>query len=180
MKKEKDPILVIAATNRPGALTQAVAEYYRDSLVQAGVPATLLSLNTLAPDFIATALYANKGKDPAFNQLADQVKHAQKMVFIVPQYNGSFPGILKTFIDGLQVKQVFPGKKGALVGVSKGYQGNILGLSHLSDILTYLGMNIYHKKPYLSGIQTPTMEALREHPSYIERLQAHIEGVSNF
>ena len=176
-KREKEtPILVIAATNRPGALSKIVAEYYVSILEKEGTQARLLSLDRLAPDFIEKALYANKGKDPAFNALAQEVEQAQKMVFVVPQYNGSFPGVLKTFIDGLTVGAADKGatfrhKKCALVGVSKGYQGNILGLSHLTDILTYLGMHVLPTKPYLSSIAPASLEALQAHPQYLTRLQ---------
>ena len=142
--QQEDPILVVAATNRPGSLTEIVANYYITLLQKEGKKASLLSLSRLASDFTATALYANKGKDPAFNALSKQIEQAKKMVIVVPQYNGSFPGILKTFIDGLKVGamdkgEVFRYKKCALVGVSKGYQGNIMGLSHLTDYFRVFG-----------------------------------------
>lgn len=183
--QKMDRILVIAATNRPESLTEVVANYYLSLLQKEGVKGHLLSLSKLAPDFIGKALYANKGKDKAFNALAKEIEKAQKMVFIVPQYNGSFPGVLKTFIDGLQVGmmdkgEVFRHKKCALVGVSKGYQGNILGLSHLSEILAYLGMHVHPVKPYLSSIKMPSMEAFNEHPHYAERLQEQASALIRF
>ena len=179
MTAERDnerPILVVAATNRPGALAQIVANYYVSILEKERKKARLLSLNRLEPDFMAKALYANKGKDPAFNTLAQEIEEAKKMVFVVPQYNGSFPGVLKTFIDGLRVGaedkgEVFRYKKCALVGVSKGSQGNILGLSHLTDILEYLGMQVLPMKGYLCCIGSPSMEAFEAHPSYLRFLQ---------
>lgn len=185
-KKDREhPILVIAGTNRPGALAEIVANYYVSILAKEGKQAQLLSLNRLEPDFIVKALYANKGKDPAFNTLVREIEQAQKMVFIVPQYNGSFPGVLKTFIDGLEVGaadqgKVFRYKKCALVGVSKGYQGNILGLSHLTDILEYLGMQVLPIKPYLSRISPPSMEAFEAHPRYLTRLQEQAKHFIRF
>lgn len=185
-KRDKEAsILVIAATNRPSALSKIVAHYYVSILEKEGRQARLLSLDRLAPDFIGKALYANKGKDPAFNALAEEIQQAQKMVFVVPQYNGSFPGVLKAFIDGLTVGAADKGdtfryKKCALVGVSKGYQGNILGLSHLTDILEYLGVQVLPIKPYLSSIAPASIEALQAHPHYLTRLQEQAKHFIHF
>ena len=81
------------------------------------------------------------------------MSQAQKYVFIVPEYNGSFPGVLKTFIDGLEYPNTFKNKKCALVGLSSGVQGGGLALSHLTDIFNYCGMNVLALKPKLARIE---------------------------
>jgi chromate reductase len=67
-------------------------------------------------------------------------------VFIVPEYNGSFPGVLKVFIDGLNFPNSFIHKKTAIVGISDGVQGGAIALSHLTDIFHYLGLNVLAQK----------------------------------
>ena len=42
------------------------------------------------------------------------MSQSEKFVFIVPEYNGSFPGVLKTFIDGLAFPDTFEQKKNVL------------------------------------------------------------------
>jgi len=77
----------------------------------------------------------------------------EKFVFIVPEYNGSFPGVLKTFIDGLAFPATFNNKKCALVGISSGVLGAGMALSHLTDIFNYCGMNVLALKPKLANIK---------------------------
>jgi NAD(P)H-dependent FMN reductase len=104
-------------------------------------------------DFIASALYENAGSNEEFNDFRKKMFDTQKMVFIVPEYNGSFPGVLKTFIDGLQFPGTFKNKKCALVGLSSGVQGGGLALSHLTDIFNYCGTHVLALKPKLSRIE---------------------------
>ena len=179
--KSSAPILVVATTNRPNSLTQVVASHYIKLLLQQGSHATLLSLVDLPADFTQSALYANQGKNEQFNQLAEQINIAHKFVFIVPQYNGSFPGVFKTFIDGLtEPRRIFANKKCALVGLSKGFQGAIIALSHLADICMYLGMIVYPLQPKLHSIIEPNLAAVGSHLAYLPLLQKQATGFIHF
>lgn len=139
-------IAIVVGTNRDSSRSRAVAEYYKDLLDSNGADSRLVDLTELPPDFIYTALYQNNGKNELFNAVRAQMDAATKYVFIVPEYNGSFPGVLKAFIDGMSYPNGFMHKKCALIGISDGVQGNAIGLSHLTDVFNYLGMNVLAQK----------------------------------
>ncbi len=145
-------IRIISGTNRRGAVTYKIALQYQGLLNDLGIENEVIDLEALPDDFIASALYENGGKNELFNPIRDKMKATEKFVFIIPEYNGSFPGVLKTFIDGLEFPTTFTGKKAALVGVSAGVQGSVLAMSHLTDILNYCGTNVFAQKPKLAGI----------------------------
>ena len=111
--------------------------------------------------------------------MGEVVAATKKFVFVVPEYNGSFPGILKAFIDGLQ-PSVFQEKKCALVGVSKGIQGAVLALSHLTDILHYLRVYIYPLKPKLAKIPDTQIASVLENKLYVQLLEEQAEGFIHF
>jgi chromate reductase, NAD(P)H dehydrogenase (quinone) len=134
-------ILILVATNRNNSMSLKVATYYQKQLQAKETPAEIMNLADLPEDFTFSALYGNSGKNEVFNQFQAKIDSVKKIIFIVPEYNGSFPGVLKTFIDGLRYPDSFRGKKGALVGLSAGVLGNNTGLSHLGDILAYMGCN---------------------------------------
>ena len=140
-------ITIISGTNRFDSISSLVADYYKQILDKKGEENQILDLSTLPKDFIYSALYENTGKNEAFNAFQAVIDISDKLVFVVPEYNSSFPGVLKAFIDGLRFPSSFSGKKGALVGISSGAQGAGLALSHLTDILHYLGMHIMPLKP---------------------------------
>ncbi|OUJ72416.1 NADPH-dependent FMN reductase [Hymenobacter crusticola] len=132
-------ITIIAGTNRPNSRALRIAHLYASLLAQRGAAHQLLDLAALPADFITNALYDNVGQHPEFNQLVKLASEADKLVFVVPEYNCSYPGVLKMFIDGLPYPGGIRGKKAALVGLGTGSQGGLLALSHMTDILMYLG-----------------------------------------
>jgi chromate reductase, NAD(P)H dehydrogenase (quinone) len=145
-------ITIISATNRPNSNTLKIAKNYAQLMEKQGVKSKIFSLESLPPDFITTDLYSKRSE--IFQQLLNEfIIPAQKFVLIVPEYNGSFPGILKTFIDGIS-PDINRGKKVALVGISSGRAGNLRGLDHLTGVLHYLGMHILPNKQPLSSILT--------------------------
>ena len=61
----------------------------------------------------------------------------------MPEYNGSYPGILKLMIDNSDVKNVWWHKKVLLVGVSTGRAGNLRGMEHLTGSLLHMKMLVH-------------------------------------
>lgn len=148
-----EKIAVICGTNRLDSMSYQIAKIYQGLLKNIGHESELIDLADLPNDFVFSALYNNAGKNVEFNHFRDIITQADKFVFIVPEYNGSFPGVLKTFIDGLKYPDSFKNKKCALVGLSSGVQGAGLALSHLTDIFHYCGMEVLSLKPKLSYIE---------------------------
>lgn len=135
-------ILIVATTNRRNSKTYKMAEYYQQLLLRNDAVCDILSLEHLPPDFVFSALYENAGKNEDFNRLQDRMTEAEKYVFIVPEYNASFPGVLKSFIDGLGWPSAMKGKIAAMVGISDGVMGGVHALSHLTDVFHYLGCTV--------------------------------------
>ncbi|RYU97560.1 NADPH-dependent FMN reductase [Emticicia agri] len=133
---------VIIGTNRHNSISKKIGLYYKQLLESLGAESQIIDLSDLPEDFAFSALYHNSGKNELFNEFQKIVDTTTKFVFIVPEYNGSFPGVLKTFLDGLRYPDSFHYKKAALVGVSSGVQGNANGLGHLNDVLSYMQTDV--------------------------------------
>lgn len=164
-------ILIVATTNRKNSKTYKIAEYYQYLLNELDTPNEILSLEHLPEDFAFSALYENSGKNPEFNLHKERMDKADKFVFIVPEYNGSFPGVLKTFIDGLGWPNSLTKKKAAFVSISDGVLGGAHALSHLTDIFHYLNCTVlpmlvripFMKKNFTEGeIKDPLIKTLIE------------------
>lgn len=173
-------ITIISGTNRTNSNSIKVAYQYKEILDQKNIDATIVDLAHLPSDFLTTALYENTGTNPDFNPIMDQMKACEKFVFIVPEYNGSFPGVLKLFLDGLEFPGTLKGKKCALVGISSGVQGGVIAMSHLTDIFNYLGMHVMANKPKLMRINTKMENGKVTDESYLRRLNEQAESLINF
>ncbi|MDX5340852.1 MAG: NAD(P)H-dependent oxidoreductase [Cyclobacteriaceae bacterium] len=173
-------IKIIVGTNRKNSVSKTIATLYQSILLEKGMESEILELENLPADFVATALYENNGKNPGYNEFHDRVKAGKKFVFIVPEYNGSFPGVLKTFIDGMTYPNTFRNKKCALVGISSGIGGGGIALSHLTDIFHYLGMHVLALKPKLAKIEQNMSDNLLTNRLYIELLHTQADMLLEF
>ncbi len=157
-------ITIISATNRPNALTHIFSKKYHNVLKEKGMECQWLSLEDIPITFGSEMYSADKINDQ-FKEIQDNyIIGADGFVFVLPEYNGSFPGILKLFIDACTIRNYpknFRGKKAALVGVSDGRAGNLIGLEHLSGFLQYLGVTIMPNRQPFSGI-TPKIDAEKQ------------------
>src|SRR5689334_1028536 len=95
-------ITIVVGTNRKNSLSRKIALYYQEILQHHQAESYILDLSGLPADFAFSALYENFNKNEAFNVFKQHIEHADKLVFIVPEYNNSFPGVLKAFIDGMK------------------------------------------------------------------------------
>jgi chromate reductase, NAD(P)H dehydrogenase (quinone) len=78
---------------------------------------------------------------------------ASKFLFVMPEYNASFPGVLKLMMDNSDIKKCWWNKKAALTGLSDGRAGNLRGVEHMTAILNYLKVNVLYNKVLLSKIK---------------------------
>lgn len=143
-----EQITIFSATNRPNSNTEKIANYYHLALKAKGVKAEVFSLKDLPPSILISDMYGQRSAE--FQQIIDKyVANQTKFIFIIPEYNGSFPGVLKVFLDAISPK-LWEDNKACLTGISTGRAGNLRGLEHLTNILNYLKINVYHFKQPLS------------------------------
>ncbi|MGW8122961.1 NADPH-dependent FMN reductase [Roseivirga echinicomitans] len=173
-------ITIVVGTNRKNSTSRQLANYYKTLIEERGVATEIVDLADLPGDFTSTALYENNGKNHIFNQLRTQVQSSEKLLFIVPEYNGSFPGVLKTFIDGFKYPEGLRDKKAALVGISSGVQGGVFAMSHLTDIFNYLGMHVFALKPKLAAIENNFIDGKITNPLYKQLINTQIDKFINF
>lgn len=143
-------ITIISSTNRPGSSTLKVAQNYLRLLKDKGAEAGLLSLSQLPPNLLETDLYGKRSAE--FGPIQDVVTKADKFIFIIPEYNGSFPGVLKVFMDACSFPESFYEKKAALVGISSGKYGNIRGIDHFTGVCHYMHLNVMPLKIHIASI----------------------------
>lgn len=129
-----------------------MADFYATLLDELGAAYQFLDLVDLPADFLNEALYHKAGQHEAFNRLIAPLDQSEKLVIFAPEYNCSIPGALKAFIDGLPYPGGIRGKQAALVSLSSGSQGGSLALSHLTDILFYLGTAVLPQRVRLPHI----------------------------
>ncbi len=172
-------ITIITGTNRRDSEALHFAKHYKKVIEsKSSDEVNLISLEDLPSDIFHPDMYEKSGQAAAIVHLQDEkMLPAGKFIFVVPEYNGSFPGALKLFLDAVSVREyakTFKGKKAALVGVATGRAGNLRGLEHLTGILNHVGTIILPNRLPISSIEKlmnekgeitdgPTLKVIEKH-----------------
>lgn len=145
-------ITILSGTNRPGSYTRKVAEVYAERLKLAGISFAFFSLEDMPQDLLTNEMYGSS-KNAYMSEIEQNIFiPGSKFVIIAPEYNGSFPGVLKAFIDASDIRKCWHNKKAALVGVADGRAGNLRGMEHLTNILNHMKINVLHLKIPVSSV----------------------------
>ncbi len=165
-------ITIVLGTNRPLSKTAAIGKIYSKFLNELNIPHQVLTLE--GKNFFIR-------NEEMINIENQYLIPAEKFIFILPEYNGSFPGVLKLLIDNADIKKAWWYKKAILIGLADGRGGNLRGLDHLTSILHYLKVNVFYHKIIISKVnqmldtQSQTLESNLE-----KEIQEQISGFLNF
>jgi NAD(P)H-dependent FMN reductase len=127
-------LTIISATGRTQGNSKKIARHYFQSLSDAGVNCRMLALDEFPYDQWSRTL-------PEIQ--AEYLIPASAFLIVMPEYNGSYPGILKLLIDESDIGKCWHHKKVILAGVSTGRAGNLRGMEHLTGALLHMKMFIH-------------------------------------
>lgn len=136
---------IVSGTNRPGSITRRFAEVYEQLLLETGAAVQFFHLEKL-PEAVFRCDVYEKVKQPEVKAIQDIFEQTDKFIFIYPEYNGSYPGILKLLVDVMDPRIAFHDKKAGLIGISTGRAGNLRGLDQFAAVMHHMNVTVM---PYL-------------------------------
>jgi chromate reductase len=113
-------IEIISGSNRTNRNSLRVARVLQKAYADQGMETGLLNLQDLPSTLLDPGAYGEKPAE--FAPFQERVLAASGLHLVTPEYNGSFPGALKLFIDMLKFPESFEGKPVAYVGGAAGFQ----------------------------------------------------------
>lgn len=123
---------VILGTVRTNSYSARVAGWIRSLAEQQGLGSELIDLE----QFNLPRLYDKL--DPVADPWREIVEGADGYIFVVPEYNHSFPGVMKDALD-YAYKQ-YNRKPALIVSVSDGQYGGVRMAEHFIPLLVNFGM----------------------------------------
>lgn len=179
-------ITVIQATNRPDSNTEFIARQIEQILgALYNGPIGYISMVDIPPEILSHGLYKKDYLPETVKNMQDQwMVPAEKFIWLLPEYNGSFPGILKLFLDSISVRrydETFKLKKSMLIGVATGRSGNIRGMDHLAGILLHMKSVVYPRLLPVSKVSELMDDQGRiNHEPTLRTLEEHLRGFVAF
>lgn len=127
-------IAVICGTHRPNSRSMVVARFLEKSYLSLGHRVGLIDLEKLPLECFAPQAFSVK--PPGFAPFQKSILEANGLHLVVPEYNGSYPGVLKHFIDLLEYPASFQHRPVALVGLGHRW-GGLRPVEHLGQVFGY-------------------------------------------
>ena len=146
-------ITIICGTNRNLSNSYIFAKEIEVLINSKQEGCKVLNLEDLPNDFaFENEVYGNEYAP--LNLIANKfISGSNKFVFVIPEYNGSFPGVLKAFIDSFSPDRI-RGKQALLIGIASGRAGNLRGLDHFMGVMNYLDVHVLPMKVAISHCHT--------------------------
>ncbi len=142
--------LLISGTNRPGSRTLKITELVHSFYKALGDPTEIVDLMNVPLTYSQTQTY--KGPyEPGLQAYVDKVDQASGLIIVCPEYNGSYPGALKFFIDHWTFPKSFESRPVALIGLGGRY-GGMRPVDHLSQVFAYRNAFVFPQRVFLFNI----------------------------
>ena len=146
-----DMISVISGTNRLDNKSLHVARHVAEVYRGLGEEVSLLDLQALPAEALVSAGYKDK-PEQLVSGFIDKIMAADGLVVIVPEYNGSYPGILKYFIDLLPFPESFESRPVAFIGLSAGYYGALRPVEQLQMVFAYRNAYLFNRRVFIPAV----------------------------
>ncbi len=173
------PVLIISGTNRPHSNAMKITRVLEREYRTLGAPANAYNLTDLPREIFEPSSYAKKPE--SFVGIQQQVLASRGLHIVVPEYNGSFPGALKYFIDMLKFPESFDRKPVAFVGESAGMWGAMRAVEQLQMVFGYRNAHSYPDRVFITGVTTKLdAEGNLTDAAIADRLKQQVAGFVKF
>jgi NAD(P)H-dependent FMN reductase len=100
---------------------------------------------------------------------------------VTPEYNGSFPGVLKLFIDMLSFPDSLENKPVAFTGLAAGMWGGLRPVEQLQMVFAYRNAHAFPQRVFIPGVHgVLDAEGGFNDGELRQRLESQAEGFVTF
>lgn len=146
-------VLVFAGSTREASVNKKLAIQAADIASSLGAKVTYIDLKDYPIPLYDGDLEDREGMPANAKTIRRLIVQNQALIIASPNHNGSVSAVLKNVIDwatrgenGGDARDVFKGKKFAIMSASPGPSGGSAGLPHLESIIGKLGGIVMSKK----------------------------------
>ena len=143
-------VKIIVGTDRPDSRSSQVAEIIQKLYEKSNTTSSILSLDSVGLSELRPSHYS-EAKPASLQKAVDELLEADGMHVVVPEYNGSMPGVLKTFIDHWKYPDSFEHRPVCFVGLG-GLFGGLRPVEHLQQVFGYRNSFIYPDRVFLINV----------------------------
>lgn len=142
-------IHILSSTDRPGSNALKVSEYAKRVLMMSS-EVELFTLENYPFQDVVGGKYGREIESvKSFN---DHFLDADGFLFVIPEYNGGFPGVLKVFFDYLPFPKALQRVPVSLIGEAAGAFGALRPVEQFAQLLSYRNAHIFPDSMYIQQV----------------------------
>lgn len=142
-------IYIISGTNRKGSKTLEVAKIVQKEFKALSKETQIVDLCDLPLETLHAANYS-KEVHSEIGDIVQKLNQSDGIFIVTPEYNGSFPGILKYFIDYFSYPETFEYRPIAFVGLGWRW-GGLRPVEHLQQVFNYRNAFVYPERVFITN-----------------------------
>lgn len=150
-------IYIISGTNRVQSKTFEVAQIVRGFYTGINVETEIINLIDL--DLNEGAGNYHLIRPPKVVDAIEKLNKADGIHFVIPEYNGSMPGILKYFIDFFDYPATFESRPIAFVGLG-GRWGGLRAVEHLQGVFGYRNGFLFPQRVFINNVTKVVVDGI--------------------
>lgn len=142
---------IISGTDRSNSNALNVSKYLKKRYENEGTASKITDLQDFPLQTITNGKYRDEIEAvKAFNQ---PLLHADGIVFVCPEYNGGYPGILKLFIDYLPYPASLNKKPVCFVGEANSPFGGLRAVEQLQQVIGFRNAHMLPERVFISRVK---------------------------
>ncbi len=168
---------IISGTNRPGSKSLQVAKFIQKLYLDSGETTEIVDLQDMALSEVI-GHYGDTAPDPMKDAI-NKINKSDGLIVVVPEYNGSFPGALKYFIDHWSYPNSFEFRPVCFVGLGWTF-GGLRPVEHLQGVFSYRNAFMYPERVFIINAPKIVGEASISDVKVVEFLTSQMNGFKKF
>lgn len=141
---------IIVGTDRQDSNSAKVAHIVQKIYQDLGETTEILDLKDFRSALTHLPAYG-EALPPELKPFYEKVTHSEGLIMVVPEYNGSIPGILKYFIDYMKYPDDFEFRPVSFIGLG-GRFGGLRPVEHLQQVFGYRNAFIYPVRVFMTNV----------------------------
>ena len=171
-------IIILSGTDRPQSRSLEIAKIIKPMYQSLGIEAEIMSLADLKLDELQGSHYGNK-KPLKVEAAIEKLLHADGLVVICPEYNGSMPGALKLFIDHWKYPESFEYRPVCFIGLG-GRFGGLRPVEHLQQVFGYRNAFVFPLRVFLQNVWNVLKDEKLLDEEFTKLLEKQAQDFSRF
>ncbi len=169
---------IIVGTNRKDSKSKVVALFVQKLYLEQGERVEIIDLADLNWSALQHGSYGEIS-EPSFKKAVEDVLTSEGLIMIVPEYNGSYPGALKYFIDYWKYPDAFLGKPVSFIGLG-GVFGGLRPVEHLQQIFSYRNGYLFPERVFLMNVWKLLDQGEIKDPLLLTLMKNQVTGFQKF